>query len=140
MAGNRSAVFPSPTAVHDCGTVVNPKALDGHITGGTAQGIATALYEEFQYQPDGQLPTDNFHDYPIPTFHDVPDDYKIGHVETPSPWTEYGIKGGGEGGRMGAPGAIAAAVEDAFEPYDVSIDELPITPKRLREAIRDGED
>ncbi|MBZ6493372.1 xanthine dehydrogenase family protein molybdopterin-binding subunit [Natrinema longum] len=132
--------FLDYTAVHDCGTVVNPETLKGHITGGTAQGIGTALYEEYQYQPDGQLPTDNYHDYPLPTFHDVPDDYTIGHVETPSPWTEYGIKGGGEGGRMGAPPAIAAAIEDALEPYDVSIDELPVTPKRVRELIRTDEE
>lgn len=132
--------FLDYTAVHDCGTVVNPQTLAGHITGGTTQGIATALYEEFRYQPDGKLPTDNFHDYPIPTFHDVPDDYKIGHVETPSPWTEYGIKGGGEGGRMGAPPAVAAAIEDALEPYDVSVDELPLTPMRIREKIREAEE
>lgn len=131
--------FLDYTAVHDCGTVVNPQTLYGHITGGTTQGIGTALYEEFSYQSDGQLPTDNFHDYPIPTFHDVPEDYNIGHVETPSPWTEYGIKGGGEGGRMGAPPAIAAAIEDALEPFDVSIDELPVTPKALREKIREAE-
>lgn len=131
--------FLNYTAVHDCGTVVNPEMLRGQISGGTAQGIATALFEKYEYQPDGQLPTDNYHDYPIPTFHDVPDEYDIGHVETPSPWTEYGIKGAGEGGRMGTPAAVAAAVEDALAPFDVSIDQLPITPKRLREKIREAQ-
>jgi CO/xanthine dehydrogenase Mo-binding subunit len=131
--------FLDYTAVHDCGTVVNPETLKGHIMGGTAQGVASTLYEEFAYQDDGQLPTNNYHDYPIPTFHDVPDGYKIGHVETPSPWTEYGIKGAGEGGRMAAPAALSAAIEDALEPLAVSIDELPATPQRLRAKIREAE-
>jgi CO/xanthine dehydrogenase Mo-binding subunit len=47
---------------------------------------------------------------------------KIGHIETPSPYTEYGIKGGGEGGRMGAPSAVVRAVEDALKPFNISID------------------
>jgi hypothetical protein len=32
-------------AVHDAGTVVNPKSLNGQIIGGTIQGLGTALYE-----------------------------------------------------------------------------------------------
>ena len=42
-------------------------------------------------------------DYLLPTAQEVPA-FEIGHVETPSPFTEYGVKGGGEGGRMIAPG------------------------------------
>ena len=60
-------------------------------------------------------------------------------VETPSPFTEYGIKGGGEGGRMGAPPAIAAAVEDALKPLGIKVDSLPLTPKVLRGMIREAE-
>jgi hypothetical protein len=57
----------------------------------------------------------------------VPPEIRVGHVETPSPFTEFGIKGGGEGGRMGAPPAIAAAIEDALQPLGVRIDALPVT-------------
>ena len=35
--------FLDYVAVHDCGTLVNPRSLAGHILGGTAQGIGTAL-------------------------------------------------------------------------------------------------
>jgi CO/xanthine dehydrogenase Mo-binding subunit len=59
--------------------------------------------------------------------------------ETPSPFTEYGIKGGGEGGRMGAPPAVASAVEDALKPLGVKIDALPLTPRYLRTLIREAE-
>jgi len=132
--------FLDYVAVHDCGTVVNPKTLDGHIRGGTAQGIATALYEEFVYDDDGQMLTDDYHDYLIPTAHEMPDDIRIGHNETPSPWTEYGIKGAGEGGRMGAPAAISTAIEDALEPLDVSVDELPLPPGKLQTMIEEHRD
>lgn len=127
--------FLDYAAVHDCGTLVNPRSLAGHIQGGTAQGIGTALYEEFVYDDDGQLLTASYLDYPIPTAMEVPE-LKIGHVETPSPWTPHGIKGGGEGGRMMAPAAINAAVNDALAPLGVRITELPMTPDRIRAALR----
>ncbi len=123
-------------AVHDAGTMVNPMTLAGHIRGGTAQGIGTALYEKFHYDATGQLQTATFADYLIPTLHEMPAEIRVGHVETPSPFTEYGIKGGGEGGRMGAPGALSRAIEDALGSYGVRCDELPLTPRRVRELVR----
>ncbi len=78
-------------------------------------------------------------DYVIPTVHELPEDIVVGHVETPSPFTEYGIKGGGEGGRMGAPPAVASAIEDALRPLGVTIDALPLTPKNLRTLIREAQ-
>ncbi|MBK9942056.1 MAG: xanthine dehydrogenase family protein molybdopterin-binding subunit [Kouleothrix sp.] len=123
-------------AVHDCGTVVNPMTLAGHVRGGTAQGIGSAMYEHFYYNEQGQLVTANFADYLIPTLKEVPPNIEVGHVETKSPFTEYGIKGGGEGGRMGVPPALAAAIEDALRPFGVKVDGLPITPMKIRELIR----
>jgi CO/xanthine dehydrogenase Mo-binding subunit len=64
---------------------------------------------------------------------------KCGHVETPSPFTEYGIKGGGEGGRMGTPPALAQAIEDALRPLGIKINELPLTQNKLRGLIREAE-
>jgi CO/xanthine dehydrogenase Mo-binding subunit len=128
--------FLDYVAVHDCGTIVNPMTLAGHVRGGTAQGIGTALYEHFDYDKEGHLRTASFAEYLIPTIAEVPANVRVGHVETPSPYTEYGIKGGGEGGRMGAPPALAAAIEDALRPLGVKIDALPVTPSRLRALIR----
>ncbi len=70
----------------------------------------------------------------MPTSMEMPP-MKIGHDETPSPYTPHGIKGGGEGGRMMAPAAINVAVNDALAPLGVRVTELPITPTRLLEAI-----
>ena len=127
--------FLDYAAVHDAGTIVNPITLAGHILGGTAMGIGTALYEEFHYDENGQLLNASFADYHIPTVYEMPK-VRIGHVVTPSPYTEYGIKGGGEGGRMGAPSAVIRAVEDALKPFNVAIDSLPIPPAKIRGLVR----
>jgi CO/xanthine dehydrogenase Mo-binding subunit len=131
--------FLSYAAVHDCGTLVNPRSLAGHIVGGTAQGIGTALYEQFVYDDDGQLLSSSYLDYLIPTALEVPR-LKIGHVETPSPYTPHGIKGGGEGGRMMAPAALNVAVNDALAPLGARVTELPMTPDRILAALRAARD
>ncbi|MBV8956046.1 MAG: hypothetical protein JO179_18050, partial [Solirubrobacterales bacterium] len=61
---------------------------------------------------------------------------EIHHLETPSKFSETGAKGMGEGGTMGAPACIASAINDALAHLDVEIDVLPITPERVRDAIR----
>jgi CO/xanthine dehydrogenase Mo-binding subunit len=117
-------------AVHDVGTVVNPRSLQGQIRGGIAQGIGLSLYEEVRYSPDGQNLTATMNDYLIPTVAEVPK-VEIYHHETPSPFTAYGVKGGGEGGRMVAPAAVTSAVEDALKPLGIKIDEMPITSEKI---------
>jgi CO/xanthine dehydrogenase Mo-binding subunit len=126
--------FLDYTAVHDAGTVVNPAALGGHVTGGATQGIGTALYEEFVYDNQGQLRTTSLWDFLVPTSLEAPS-FHIGHVETPSPYTEYGIKGGGEGGRMVAPAAVSAAIDDALADLGVRVTELPIRPWDIVEQV-----
>jgi carbon-monoxide dehydrogenase large subunit len=129
--------FLKYVAVHDCGTLVNPRSLAGHIVGGTAQGIGTALYEQYVYDAEGNFQTGSYLDYLIPTAMEVPE-LVIGHVETPSPWTVHGIKGGGEGGRMMAPAAIPAAIDDALEPLGVRCGVLPATSERILNWIEEA--
>ena len=117
-------------AVHDVGTVMNPRSLKGQIQGGIAQGIGATLYEEVLYDVDGQNLTTTFVDYLLPTANEVPP-IEVYHHETPSPFTAYGVKGGGEGGRMVAPPAVTGAVEDALKPFGVKIDEMTITPEKI---------
>jgi CO/xanthine dehydrogenase Mo-binding subunit len=73
-------------------------------------------------------------DFLMPTAMEIPE-LAIGHEETPSPLTEYGIKGGGEAGRMMAPGALSAAIDDALIDYGVHVTELPATPERITRWI-----
>lgn len=117
--------------VEDCGPMINPTIVEGQIFGGVAQGIGTALFEEFLYDDNGQPLSTTFSDYLIPTMTDIPD-FVVGHLETPSPNTIGGLKGMGEGGAI-APGAVvASAIEDALSSLgDVVITELPLTPERV---------
>lgn len=126
--------FLDYVAVHDAGTVVNPKSLGGHVTGGSAQGLGSTLYEELAYDADGQFKSSTFLDYLVPTANEVPP-FRIGHVQTPSPYTEYGIKGGGEGGRMVTPSAVSAAIDDALREYGMHVQQLPIKPSDIVETV-----
>ena len=58
--------------MHDCGRVLHPGMVAGQITGGFAQGIGAALYEEFAYSPDGAFLAGTFADYLLPTTTEVP--------------------------------------------------------------------
>ena len=120
--------------VEDCGTIINPRVVDGQIQGGVAQGIGTALYEQALYDENGQFLTGTLMDYLVPTAVDVPR-VEIGHIESPSPYTPTGIKGMGEGGAIAPPAAIANAVCDALSSFNVRISEVPITPERVLNAI-----
>jgi CO/xanthine dehydrogenase Mo-binding subunit len=133
-----AVTFKKYVAVHDVGTVLNPRSLQGQIRGGIAQGIGLALLEEVHYSPDGQNLTATFMDYLVPSSNDVPN-IEVYHQETPSPFTAYGVKGGGEGGRMVAPPAVTSAVEDALKPFGVKINEMPITPEKIVRWVKEAQ-
>ena len=105
--------------------------------GGIAHGIGAALLEELAYNEDGQMIAQSFMDYLLPSSHEVPD-VKIIEHETPSPLTVLGQKGSGESGYLGAPAAIANAINDALRPLGVSINTLPLTPSKLGDLIAKG--
>ena len=122
---------------HDCGTQINPKIVRGMTMGGIAHGIGAALHEEFAYNDEGQLIAQTFMDYLLPSSHEVPAIKIIDH-ETPSPHTVLGQKGSGESGYLGAPAAIANAVNDALKPLGVSINTLPLKVSKLGDLIAEA--
>jgi carbon-monoxide dehydrogenase large subunit len=61
---------------------------------------------------------------------------KIGHLHTPTPHTEYGMKGIGEGGAVAPPAAIANAVRDALASIGAEVNETPITPRRVLASLK----
>ena len=122
---------------HDCGTQINPKIVHGMTMGGIAHGIGAALFEEFAYNEEGQMIAQSFMDYLLPSSHEVPAVKIIDH-ETPSPHTVLGQKGSGESGYLGAPAAIANAINDALRPLGVSINTLPLTVSKLGDLIAEA--
>ncbi len=119
---------------HDCGTVINPSIVSGMTYGGVAHGIGAALLEEFAYDENGQLMTQSFLDYLMPSSHEIPE-IKIVKHSTPSPHTYFGQKGSGESGYLGAPAAISSAINDALSPLKVSVSSLPIRMSFVSDLI-----
>ncbi len=121
--------------VEDAGTLVNPAIVDGQIFGGVAQGIGTGLYECSPYDSAGQPLASTFMDYLMPGFTEVPA-IRLEHMETPSPYTEFGVKGLGEGGVIAPAAALCNAVNDALRPLGAVVTDQPITPARILAALR----
>ena len=119
--------------VHDCGTLINPRIVQGQIHGGVAQGVAGALYERMAYDETGQLQNASFMDFLMPYVSEVPDGIAIDHTVTPSPLNPLGIKGAGEAGVIPGSAVFAAAIEDA-EGFPVT--SMPISPSELFELRR----
>jgi carbon-monoxide dehydrogenase large subunit len=126
--------IPRYIVVNDCGRMINPMIVEGQIRGGTAQGIAGALYEEILYDENGQLLNATLMDYLVPTPVEIPT-IEIDHIVTPDPNSLGGVKGIGEGGTLGAPPAVANAVLDALAPFGANPNRMPFTPERILELI-----
>ncbi|HEX4530897.1 MAG TPA: xanthine dehydrogenase family protein molybdopterin-binding subunit [Acidimicrobiia bacterium] len=117
----------------DCGVMINPAVVNGQIDGGAVQGIGGALLEEFVYDEAGNPLTTTFLDYLLPTASDVPA-IEHGHIETPGT-TAGNYKGVGEGGAIGAPPAVANAVNDALAHVGAAVFAHPLSPPRIRAAL-----
>ena len=116
--------------VHDCGTLINPRIVEGQIHGGVAQGVGGALYERMAYDETGQLQNASFMDFLMPYVSEVPDGIEIDHLETPSPLNPLGIKGAGEAGVIPGAAVFASAISDA-EGFPITT--MPISPSDLFE-------
>lgn len=123
--------------VHDCGVVINPMIVRGQIVGGVAHGIGNSFYEQLAFDRGGQLQNASFMDYLIPTATDVPN-VETDHVETPSPYNPLGIKGAGEAGAIPTGALFAQALEDALRLPGFEVLEMPLSPNRLFELLREA--
>jgi aerobic carbon-monoxide dehydrogenase large subunit len=124
-------------AVDDAGRILNPLLAEGQRHGGIAQGAAQALLEEVSYDEDGNLLTSTFADYEIVTAAELPD-FELLAMETPTPRNALGAKGLGEAGTIGATPAVQNAVVDALAHLGVRHVDMPCTPERVWNAMRDA--
>lgn len=123
---------------HDCGTVVNPRQVEGQVMGGVVAGLGEAFFEELVYDPAGQLLTQTLMDYLLPTLNETMP-MTLGHMVTPSPVHPTGVKGAAEGGLIGSPAAFIGAVADALRPRGIEVRRCPVTPRLLFELTRAAE-
>ncbi len=124
--------------VHDCGTVINPLIVEGQIHGGISMGIGNSYYEQIMYDENGQILNASLMDYLVPRSTDMPPRIQIGHQETKSPLNPMGSKGVGEAGAIPIPSLFAQAIEDALSDTGIEILEMPLSPNRLFELVREA--
>jgi carbon-monoxide dehydrogenase large subunit len=116
----------------DVGKAINPSLIEGQITGGVVQGLATVLYEDMRFDEGGRLLNPNFTDYKIPTAHDIPDEVIPIIIEVAQPDGPFGARGVGEHTMIAAAPIIGNAIKDAL---GVRITSMPITAERVALSV-----
>jgi carbon-monoxide dehydrogenase large subunit len=123
--------------VNDFGTVINPLLVEGQAHGGVVQGIGQALMERTHYDDQGQPLAASYMDYALPRAADVPSFHLHSHP-VPATSNILGVKGCGEAGCAGALPSVMNAVVDALRPYGIRHIDMPATPERVWQAMRDA--
>ena len=114
----------------DCGHAINPLAVEGQIEGSVWMGMGQALSEETRYVQG--LPTHaSLLEYRVPTSAESPA-IEVQIVESHDPYGPFGAKEASEGALAGFPPAMVNAVANAI---GVDLNELPVTPDRVVEAL-----
>jgi xanthine dehydrogenase YagR molybdenum-binding subunit len=122
-------------AAHSIGRIVNPLTATSQVYGGITMGLGFGTIEERTIdQRTGLQLTANLRDYKVPMIDDIPEmEVEFVHLADVEA-NSVGAKGLGEPPIIPAPAAIANAVADAI---GVRILDLPITPDRVLEALRE---
>ena len=119
------------TAFQDAGKAVHPSYVEGQLQGGTVQGLGWALNEEYFMSDDGQMLNSSFLDYRMMTSLDLPMIDTV-VVEVANPGHPFGVRGIGEGNLVPVMAAVANSVYHAI---GKRINELPLSPGAIRDAI-----
>ena len=117
---------------HHVGRVLNPASCRGQIVGGAMMGLGFALYEDADFGEDGAPRATNFDRYRLPRITDLPD-IQVVAVELDERTGPFGAIGVGEPPTIPVAAAVANAVADAI---GVRIRRLPLTPRRVKEALQ----
>jgi aerobic carbon-monoxide dehydrogenase large subunit len=123
--------------VNDFGNIVNPITVAGQAHGGVVQGIGQALMERTYYDADGQLLSGSYMDYAMPRADNAPM-FDIENHPVPATTNPLGVKGCGEAGCAGSLPSVMNAVLDALSQYSIKHIDMPATPERIWQAIREA--
>lgn len=119
----------------DCGTLINPLAAEAQLIGGCVMSYGYGTMEEVLIDSKtGRVLNDNMLDYKIPSFADLPEIDGF-FAETNDPTSAYGNKALGEPPNIAPAAAIRNAVYDAI---GIMIEEVPLTPGRIFEALEEA--
>ena len=119
--------------VTDCGTTINPMLARGQVEGGIVQGLGMACYEDVKYDKKGNLLSNNFLSYHIPTHKEI---HKLTSefADSYEPTGPFGAKSVGEIGIDTPPAVICNAIYNAT---GVRVHTLPITPEKILKGLKE---
>jgi CO/xanthine dehydrogenase Mo-binding subunit len=118
----------------DVGRAINPTTVEGQMQGGIAQAIGITLTEDYYFNKNGALESDNFTTYKIPSSLDMPNIDLLIYEQEPPKSGPFGAKGVGESPMISVTPAIANAIYNAV---GVRIEKMPITPERILQALKE---
>jgi CO/xanthine dehydrogenase Mo-binding subunit len=99
----------------DCGTVLNPRGLAAQVHGGTLQGMSSARFEKWSYDPRwGVNSNRRFYTAKPASILDAPDHVDFRAVNRPDPENPVGSKGIGEPPIGAGSAAVICAISDAL--------------------------
>ncbi|MGZ5453971.1 MAG: xanthine dehydrogenase family protein molybdopterin-binding subunit [Candidatus Aminicenantales bacterium] len=124
-------------AAQDSGQVVNKLTAESQVIGGITQGLSAGIFEErVMDDATGNPVNPNLRDYKIATSLDIPEIAVLFADVFDPRINNLGVKGLGEPARVPSSAAVANAVYNAI---GVHIREIPMTPKRVLEALKKKE-
>ncbi|MGH8688631.1 MAG: xanthine dehydrogenase family protein molybdopterin-binding subunit [Burkholderiales bacterium] len=124
-------------ACDDAGNLVNPQLVHGQMHGGITQGAGHIFMEQAVYDESGQLLTGSFMDYAIPR-PGLVGGLRLAEHGVPTATNPLGAKGVGEAGVTGSMPCLMNAVLDALRQAGVTHFDMPATPQRVWQALRDA--
>ena len=110
----------------------------GAALGGVVQGIGQALMERTVFDEEGQFLTGSLTDYALPCASDAVT-FLVHSRPVPAKTNPLGVKGCGEAGCAGSLPAVMNAVVDALSEYGIRHIDMPATPHKVWQAIRQAQ-
>ncbi|UCC40879.1 MAG: molybdopterin-dependent oxidoreductase [Candidatus Aminicenantes bacterium] len=117
---------------HDCGQVINPLGVQGQLEGAIAMAAGYGFTEDLPMD-EGKILNPNLVDYKVLRATEMPET-EVVEVETYEPEGPFGAKEAGEGLTNPTAGALSNAI---YHAAGISIKNLPITPEKVLEALRE---
>jgi len=114
---------------HDCGLIINPDGLRNQIEGNAVQSLSRALKEEVRFDRR-QVTSLDWESYPILKFSEAPE-IEVILIDRP----HLPALGAGEPSTVTTAAAVANAIFDAT---GARLRRLPMTPERVKEALKKG--
>jgi carbon-monoxide dehydrogenase large subunit len=124
-------------ACDDAGNLINEQIVHGQMHGGITQGAGHIFHEQAVYDESGQLLTGSFMDYAMPR-PGLVGGLRLTEHPVPTKTNPLGAKGVGEAGVTGSMPCLMNAIVDALRQAGVTHFDMPATPQRVWQAIREA--